>query len=192
MGHPNLTPGRLSCGHVRHVQSCPIASAHDRYPAPVILGTLKTRLQRLTDVLNEPDAEHLVLFEATFMELGSRRVVAESAYPRSSWPTCSSSTRPDRPYRDRRRGRPSRRSGPPSWPRPSPSRARSICPTKSELQPGPRCLRRPIRARHRRSLLGLQRRRIAERRRPARAQPRSGPRRGSGQRRVAQRGSSRR
>jgi hypothetical protein len=42
----------------------------------IIQGTLHTRLHRLTDVLNEPDAEHLVLFDATFMEVGSRRVIA--------------------------------------------------------------------------------------------------------------------
>lgn len=44
----------------------------------IIQGSLKTRLRRLTDVLNEPDIDHLVLFEATFMEIGSRRVVAGS------------------------------------------------------------------------------------------------------------------
>lgn len=44
----------------------------------VIQGTLRTRLRRLTDVLNEPDAEHLVLFEAMFMEVGSRRIAADS------------------------------------------------------------------------------------------------------------------
>jgi hypothetical protein len=42
----------------------------------MIQGTLKTRLRRLTDVLNEPTAEHLILFDATFMEFGSRRAVA--------------------------------------------------------------------------------------------------------------------
>jgi hypothetical protein len=44
----------------------------------IIQGTIKTRLRRLTNVLNEPDAEHLMLFDATFMEVGSRRVVAKS------------------------------------------------------------------------------------------------------------------
>ncbi|MGA3030486.1 MAG: hypothetical protein ABSE58_07085 [Candidatus Limnocylindrales bacterium] len=42
----------------------------------IIQGTLRTRVHRLTDVVNEPDATHLVLFDARFMELGSRRVVA--------------------------------------------------------------------------------------------------------------------
>jgi hypothetical protein len=42
----------------------------------LIQGTLKTRLRRLTDVLNEPTAEHLILFDATFMEFGSRRAAA--------------------------------------------------------------------------------------------------------------------
>jgi hypothetical protein len=45
----------------------------------VIHGTIQTRLRRLTDVLNEPDAVHLILFDATFMEVGSRRVVAGPA-----------------------------------------------------------------------------------------------------------------
>lgn len=45
----------------------------------IIGGTLQTRLRRLTDVLNEPDAAHLVLFDATFMEVGSRRVLAGPA-----------------------------------------------------------------------------------------------------------------
>jgi hypothetical protein len=42
----------------------------------VIQGTIQTRLHRLTDVVNEPDAVHLILFDATLMEVGSRRVVA--------------------------------------------------------------------------------------------------------------------
>jgi len=42
----------------------------------VIEGTLQTRLQRLTDVLNDPNTEHLILLDATFMEVESRRVVA--------------------------------------------------------------------------------------------------------------------
>ena len=45
----------------------------------VIHGTIQTRLRRLTDVVNEPDAVHLILFEATFMEVGSRRIVAGPA-----------------------------------------------------------------------------------------------------------------
>jgi hypothetical protein len=45
----------------------------------IIQGVLRTRLHRLTDVMNEPDMDHLVLFEATFMEIGSRRVVASSS-----------------------------------------------------------------------------------------------------------------
>lgn len=45
----------------------------------IVQGTLRTRLRRLSDVLNEPDAQHLVLFDATFMELGSRRVIAGSS-----------------------------------------------------------------------------------------------------------------
>lgn len=63
-------------GSFNPVQSLPVTvvTAH-----LVIQGTLKTRVRRLVDVVNEPDAKHLVMFDATFMELGSRRVVAESA-----------------------------------------------------------------------------------------------------------------
>jgi len=45
----------------------------------VIEGNLLTRMRRITDVLNEPGAEHLMLSDATFMELGSRRVIAGPA-----------------------------------------------------------------------------------------------------------------
>jgi hypothetical protein len=45
----------------------------------VIQGTVLTRVRRLTDLVNEPDAMHLVLQDATFMEVGSRRVVAKGA-----------------------------------------------------------------------------------------------------------------
>lgn len=45
----------------------------------IIQGTIQTRLRRLTDVLNEPDISHLVLLDASFMEMGSRRLVARAA-----------------------------------------------------------------------------------------------------------------
>jgi hypothetical protein len=45
-------------------------------PQLIIGGTVHTRLRRITDVLNEPDIDHLVLYDATFMEVGSRRVIA--------------------------------------------------------------------------------------------------------------------
>jgi hypothetical protein len=48
-------------------------------PNLIIQGSLRTRLQRLTDVMNEPDMDHLVLFDATFFEVGSRRVAASSS-----------------------------------------------------------------------------------------------------------------
>ena len=48
-------------------------------PGLVIQGELQTRLRRLTDVLNEPTATHLILMGATFMEVGSRRVMAGPA-----------------------------------------------------------------------------------------------------------------
>jgi hypothetical protein len=60
-------------GSFNPVQALPLTIVT---PHLVILGTLQTRLQRLTDVLNEPSAEHLILFDATFMEVGSRRVLA--------------------------------------------------------------------------------------------------------------------
>jgi hypothetical protein len=45
----------------------------------IITGSVRTRLQRLTDVMNEPDMDHLVLFEASFMEPGSRRITASAS-----------------------------------------------------------------------------------------------------------------
>jgi hypothetical protein len=62
-------------GSFNPVQSLPLTVVTAQL---VIQGTLRTRLRRLTDVLNEPDCKHLILFEATFMEVGSRRVVAGS------------------------------------------------------------------------------------------------------------------
>ena len=55
-------------------------------PSLIIQGTLQSRLRRLTDILNEPDLEHLILFDATFMEVGSRRVVAGPAVPDATTP----------------------------------------------------------------------------------------------------------
>jgi hypothetical protein len=45
----------------------------------IVQGTIETRLRRLTDVLNEPDVDSLVVLDATFMEVGSRRVIAAAA-----------------------------------------------------------------------------------------------------------------
>jgi hypothetical protein len=42
----------------------------------IIQGTIQTRLLRLTDVVNEPDVDSLVVLDVRFMEVGSRRVVA--------------------------------------------------------------------------------------------------------------------
>lgn len=63
-------------GTFNSLQALPltVATAH-----LIIQGTLQTRLKRLSDVLNEPSAESLILFDATFMEVGSRRVVAGPA-----------------------------------------------------------------------------------------------------------------
>jgi hypothetical protein len=63
-------------GSFNPVQSLPLTVVT---PNLIIQGTLRTRLRRLTDVLNEPSAEHLILFDATFMEVGSRRVLAGPA-----------------------------------------------------------------------------------------------------------------
>jgi hypothetical protein len=45
----------------------------------IIMGTVLTRVRRLTDLVNEPDTVHLILQDATFMEAGSRRVVGTGA-----------------------------------------------------------------------------------------------------------------
>jgi hypothetical protein len=45
----------------------------------IIQGTVQTRLRRLADIFNEPDNTHLVLLNAVFVEVGSRRVVTEAA-----------------------------------------------------------------------------------------------------------------
>ncbi len=44
----------------------------------LITGTIETRLRRLTDVFNDADSAALVLNDATFMEVGSRRVLAQA------------------------------------------------------------------------------------------------------------------
>jgi len=69
-------PAGYGCVNARRAQSRSVAPDHRWTAHLIIQGTLHTRLHRLTDVLNEPDAEHLVLFDATFMEVGSRRVIA--------------------------------------------------------------------------------------------------------------------
>jgi hypothetical protein len=63
-------------GSFNPVQELPLTLVTDRL---VIQGTVLTRVKRLTDLVNEPDATHLVLADASFMELGSRRVVAKGA-----------------------------------------------------------------------------------------------------------------
>jgi hypothetical protein len=45
----------------------------------IINGTLQTRRRRLSDVLNEADTDHLVLFDTTFVDAGSGRVLAGPA-----------------------------------------------------------------------------------------------------------------
>jgi hypothetical protein len=63
-------------GSFNPLQSIPLTVVT---PQLVIQGSLQTRLRRLTDVLNEPNMSHLILADATFMEVGSRRVVAGPA-----------------------------------------------------------------------------------------------------------------
>jgi hypothetical protein len=48
-------------------------------PQVIIEGMIQTRLHRLTDILNESDEPHLVIADATFLEVGSRRVLASAA-----------------------------------------------------------------------------------------------------------------
>jgi hypothetical protein len=45
----------------------------------VVHGTIQTRLQSVTDVVNEPGILHLIVYDATFMEPGSRRAVASAS-----------------------------------------------------------------------------------------------------------------
>ena len=45
----------------------------------IIQGTVQTRLRRLADIFNDRDSAYLILLDATFMEVGSRLVVAEAA-----------------------------------------------------------------------------------------------------------------
>ncbi len=60
-------------GSFNPVQELPLTLVTDRL---VVQGTILTRVRRLTDLVNEPDTTHLILQDTTFMELGSRRVVA--------------------------------------------------------------------------------------------------------------------
>lgn len=45
----------------------------------VVHGTIETRLQRVTDLVSEPGIIHLIVYDATFMEPGSRRAVASAS-----------------------------------------------------------------------------------------------------------------
>jgi hypothetical protein len=57
-------------------QSIPLTFVTSRL---IIQGTIQTRIRRVADIFNEPDVEHLILLDAVFAEVGSRRVVAEAA-----------------------------------------------------------------------------------------------------------------
>jgi hypothetical protein len=79
MGHSGRRPGRYPAamfGSFNPVQSVPLTVVT---PHVIIQGSLRTRLLRLTDVLNEPSADHLILFDSTFMEIGSRRAIVGPA-----------------------------------------------------------------------------------------------------------------
>lgn len=45
----------------------------------IVQGTVRTRLRRLTDLMNDKDSIYIVLTDATFMEVGSRRIIAQAA-----------------------------------------------------------------------------------------------------------------
>jgi hypothetical protein len=45
----------------------------------IIQGTCHTRFRRLSDLMNDRDSIHIVLVDATFLEVGSRRVMAQAA-----------------------------------------------------------------------------------------------------------------
>ena len=57
-------------------QSIPLTFVTSRL---IIQGTVQTRLRRMADIFNEPDVTHLILLDAMFAEVGSRRVVAQAA-----------------------------------------------------------------------------------------------------------------
>lgn len=63
-------------GSFNPVQELSLTLVTDRL---IIQGVIVTRVRRLTDLVNEPDATHLILQDTTFMEVGSRRVVAKGA-----------------------------------------------------------------------------------------------------------------
>ena len=63
-------------GSFNPVQEMPLTLVTDRL---VIQGTVLTRVLRLTDLVNDPESSHLILQSPTFMELGSRRVIAQGA-----------------------------------------------------------------------------------------------------------------
>ena len=86
-------------GSFNPVQQLPLTLVTDRL---IIQGTVLMRVRRLIDLLNEPDTSHIVLQDAIFMEVGSRRIVASAAaaqvqladilFAHSSGPVDSAST----------------------------------------------------------------------------------------------------
>ena len=80
MGHFERGTGRYAASmfnaNLNPIQSWPVTAVTQHL---VVQGLLRTRLRRITDVLNEPDMDHLILYEAAFMEVGSRRVVTEAS-----------------------------------------------------------------------------------------------------------------
>jgi hypothetical protein len=45
----------------------------------IIQGQVRSRFRRLSDLMNDRDSVHIVLVDATFMEVGTRRVMARAA-----------------------------------------------------------------------------------------------------------------
>jgi hypothetical protein len=48
----------------------------------IVQGRVRSRFRRLSDLMNDPDSTHVVMIDATFMEIGTRRVMAEAAAAR--------------------------------------------------------------------------------------------------------------
>ncbi len=79
MALPGVRPDRyppIMFGSYNPLQRISLTLVTDRL---VIVGTVMSRIKRLADLLNDPEAGHLVVIDATFTEVGSRRVVAEAA-----------------------------------------------------------------------------------------------------------------
>ena len=61
---------------VNPAEELPLTVVTDRL---IVLGSVLTRVRRLLDLVAGPDTQYLVLQDANFLELGSRRIVAQAA-----------------------------------------------------------------------------------------------------------------